>query len=100
MARAKIILYKDRYRNTEIIWCKLVNNKGIDKKISDISGARYSKSREMWFFKENEFNLNIFYKSLSSVAYIDYSALKERKKLVPEREKKQNGRQLISILNS
>ena len=32
MARAKIILYKERYRNTEIIWCKYANNKDIDQK--------------------------------------------------------------------
>ncbi len=66
------------YKGTELVWCIYPANKAISNAISELEGARYSKSRERWFFKRNEFNLRQFYDALSNFGFIDYSALKTK----------------------
>lgn len=83
----RIILYRGTYNSTELVWCKYAIDKGIDKAISVLPGARYSKSRNAWFFKKSDFDLQLFYDTLSELAFIDYSDLKRTSNGAPKAQK-------------
>jgi len=89
MPKRQIILFREMYKRTELVWCKYDVYENINKAISTLPGARYSDSREAWFFKKSEFDLHLFYEALSSLAFIDYSDLKKTSQPTPASKKKQ-----------
>lgn len=73
--KEKIILKTAIHKDQDIVCVHFDYNISIKNKIKSLD-AFWSQSLGCWYFKKEDFLLNSFYKSLISIAFIDYKALK------------------------
>ncbi len=69
------------HHGEDVVVLKFDYNQELINKVKSIGGARWSKSKQGWYFIKDDFHLSTFFKALQIVSYIDYSALKPNKKV-------------------
>ncbi len=79
--KPNIILQKGKHNENEVIFIRFDFNNELKNKIKSIKGSQYSASNNLWYLPIDIFNLNSFFSYMQAYAYIDYSAIKEKKTL-------------------
>lgn len=77
-ARPQIALKKDFHRNEKIVRIEFPYNAEIVDLLRKNFNARWSQTMGCWYIAEYEFNLGEFFTLVKPVAYINYSALKNK----------------------
>ncbi len=85
-----IILSTATLGEKSIVCISFPYNKTIIEKTKQLDGARWSQTLKCWYIPKATLDLHFFYKALSSVAYVDYSALQNRKINLSEKETSTN----------
>ena len=75
--KPKIKLSLANHRNHEVVKVEFIYNKSIIDLLKQSTNARWSKTMHCWYFIKDDFNLNLFFDLLKSIAYIDYSVFKQ-----------------------
>jgi site-specific recombinase XerD len=73
--KPNITLIKDSHRGHPVIALRFDYNQELISRIKKIRGATWSQSKKYWYFQKTSFNLKKIYEALTSVSYLDYSAL-------------------------
>ena len=75
--KTHIILSYGIHKGNDVVIIKFPYNKEFIEIIRSIPGSRWSKTMNSWYFSKENFNLNNFFNSFNTHAYIDYSALRK-----------------------
>lgn len=75
------------HREQAIIKVSFPYNRDLIDKIKRYQGTRWSQTLKSWYFLKKDFSLNAFYNSFKTVAFVDYSALKQKPKGNANQEK-------------
>lgn len=70
-----IELTPSEHRNQAVILVQFDYNYNLIAAVKKLGNAFWSATRQCWYIRKNNFNLNYVYSSLQEVAYIDYSKL-------------------------
>ena len=87
-SKPNITLTVDFHRGKDIILVKFDYNKELVSHVKRIKEARWSPTKKSWYIKKTEFSLHAFFDVLKSVAYIDYSSVKNKNIIKPILPKK------------
>ena len=92
-AKPEISLSNEIHKGTEVVALRFQYDRELIPIIKKINGIRWSQSAKYWYIEKKDFKLSSVFDILKEAAYVDYSALKNRKatknvKPKPERIKK------------
>ena len=76
----EIKLSKATLRNIPVIRIAFPFNDYIKERVKQQVGTRWSKSLNCWYIPERIFDLHLFFKAFSSIAHVDYTAIKTDRK--------------------
>lgn len=83
--RPKITLEYGKLSQQDVVLVKFIFNKTIINRLKELFPARWSAPLSCWLIAKEEFDLHHFFDAFSDLAYIDYLALKTKKKgMTPE----------------
>lgn len=94
MNKAVITLKRGFHNETEVIEVRFENRHDITDAVRNLGYARYEPVSGVWYVPTSKFQLGELFKALSTVAYLDYSALKrpvkqDWKQAPPSRKQRQ-----------
>ncbi len=69
------------HRQKEIVKVRFPYDLQLMVKLKKQKGVRWSQNLKSWYFFKEDFRLNTFYNYFKSIAFIDYSALKQETKV-------------------
>ncbi|MBN1768178.1 MAG: tyrosine-type recombinase/integrase [Prolixibacteraceae bacterium] len=75
-----IKLTPSEHRNQAVVLLKFDYNSTIITAVKGLGNARWSATKKCWYILQDNFDLNILFKQLTPLAYLDYSELKSNKK--------------------
>lgn len=76
--RPKITLEKGTHRQEEVIFVRFTYHKKLIATLKENTVARWSRGNGCWYFLAGEFNLSEFFEAFKELAFIDYSAIKQK----------------------
>ncbi len=82
-----IVLKHDLHKGAGIIRLEFSYDEELIDQVKTISGTRWSRTLQSWYVPEDVFNLHSFFETLKGSAFIDYSALKQKKGPSPRKGK-------------
>ena len=71
----QIKLRKGQHKGISVIFIEFAYDATLIQKVKAQAGSRWSMSKRCWYILKDQFNLNLFFTSLSEHAYIDYSSI-------------------------
>ncbi len=79
----KIRLYPFCHRQQDVVVASFEYDASLVNMIKQLPGACWSRTLKSWFFPKNIFDLHRFFEAFKEVAYTDYSALNQEKRMKP-----------------
>lgn len=83
----QIKLRKGQHRGKPVIFIEFAYDAALIQKVKAQAGSSWSMSKRCWYILEDQFNLNLFFTSLSEYAYIDYSSISGAPDVSPKLKK-------------
>lgn len=83
----KIKLSSGQHKDLSVIFIEFAYDTEVIQKVKALPGSRWSMSKRCWYIIKDQFNLNLFFTSLSEYAYIDYSSMSGAPDPTPELKK-------------
>ena len=79
MGRIVITLAYDTHQNNTVVSLRFEKDYSLISKVKSLKGAVWSESRGFWYIPQSDFKLSEVFDKLSTVAFLDYSALRASK---------------------
>ena len=76
--RPQIKLEPDCFQHKDVIKILFPINQDINEKLKQTTSAKWSNKLRSWYILKDEFNLSGFFENFKSLAYVDYSKLKNK----------------------
>lgn len=70
-----IKLRKGQHQGKPVILIEFAYDAALIQKVKAIAGSSWSMSKRCWYILEDQFDLNLFFTSLQTYAYIDYASI-------------------------
>lgn len=83
-----IKLTPSEHRNQAVVLLKFDYNSTIITAVKGLGNARWSATKKCWYILQDNFDLNILFKRLMYLAYLDYSDIKAHRKEVKTKSTK------------
>ena len=88
MRNPVITLANDTHHSKPVVSLRFEKDYDLISKVKTLKGASWSQSQAFWYIPQSEFKLSKVFDALQSVAYLDYSGLKENaKSIINEHDK-------------
>ena len=92
--KPNIVLSHDFHRGKAVVVLRFDYNLELINLIKNIGGARWSQSKQCWYFIKDEFHLPAVFKAFQPISYVDYSALDRNKRDKRDQQKTKTGTKL------
>ena len=76
--KPQILLSIQEYKDQPVICIKFRYHQQIIDRLKNVTSAIWSASKRCWYIEEENFKLSLFFEQFKDLAYIDYSALKDK----------------------
>jgi len=77
-SRPQIKLEYGEHKQQAVVFAGFMYNREIIDRLKQSTPARWSVTKKRWYIPRNKFELNTFFVNLKDLAFIDYSALKNK----------------------
>jgi hypothetical protein len=78
MSKLRITIAPEIHREKPVVSLFFEKDYALIKKVKSIKGATWSQSRKFWYIPKDDFKLSVVFEKLSSVAWLDFSALNKK----------------------